>query len=173
MLTALDRLDAERAIRQTHFRFFRLADTGDYDRLGRQCFTPDADIEYRIMPGPPQHFTSRDQFVAFMRAGRPPGAAPYTIIGRAVAHTAAPPEIDWTNRHPRLTGYATVWHWAATRTLAGQRRPADWTTIGLVEDDYRNYHGRWLIARRLITPAAGLVAIGAPPGPGRPTSRRT
>ncbi|SHN43061.1 hypothetical protein [Cryptosporangium aurantiacum] len=31
--------------------------------------------------------------------------------------------------------------------------------------------GRWLIARPLITPAAGLVALGGLPGRGRPTSR--
>ncbi|MCW2881052.1 MAG: hypothetical protein JWQ95_5152 [Sphaerisporangium sp.] len=171
MATTLDRLEAERAIRQTHFRFFRLADIGDYALLGRQCFTPDAQIEYRIMPGPPQRFASRDEFVTFMLAGRPPAAPPHRIGGPAVAHTSAPPDIDWTTGQPRLTGHATVWHWAAVRTPTGQDRPADWTTIGLVEDDYRQFDGQWLIARRLITPAAGLVATGTTPGPGRPTTR--
>ncbi len=171
MTTALDRLDAERAIRHTHFRFFLLADAGRYDLLGQRCFTPDADIEYRIMPGPPQRFAGRAEFVDFMLAGRPPATAHHRIIGPAAAHTSAPPDIDWSTGQPRLTGYATVWHWAATQTPGGQQRPADWTTIGLVDDTYRRHDGEWLIARRLITPAAGLVATGTAPGLGRPTLR--
>ncbi|WP_261568744.1 nuclear transport factor 2 family protein [Frankia gtarii] len=171
MTTILDRLDAERAIRHTHFRFFVLSDAGRYELIGPHCFTPDADIEYRIMPGPPQRFAGRDEFVAFMLPSRPPAAVRYRLTGPAVAHASAPPDIDWSTGQPRLTGHATVWHWPATQTPAGQHRPADWTTIGLIEDTYRQHDGQWLIARRLITPAAGLVATGAAPGAGRPTSR--
>jgi hypothetical protein len=171
MTTVLDRLEAERAIQHIHFRFFLLTDAGRYELLGRHCFTPDADIEYRIMPGPPQRFAGRDEFVAFMLAGQPPAAAGYRLVGPAAAHAGAPADIDWSTGQPRLTGYATVWHWATTQTFAGQPRPADWTTIGLIEDDYRHHDGQWLISRRLISPAAGLVATGAAPGMGRPTPR--
>lgn len=171
MTTVLDRLEAERAILRTHHRFFHLADARDYEQLGRRCFTADAFIEYRIMPGPPQRFIGRDAFVDFMVAGRPPAHPSYRLAGPAVAHTSAPPDIDWSRGRPRLTGHATVWHWAATRTVAGRARPADWTTIGLVEDAYREDGGQWLIAHRLITPAAGLVATGSAPGTGRPTAR--
>ncbi|MBL7498121.1 nuclear transport factor 2 family protein [Frankia sp. CNm7] len=171
MTGTLDRLDAERAIRRTHFRFFQLADLGDFGALGQECFTAGADIEYRIMPGPPQRFHGRDAFVGFMLAGRAPAAARARGGGPVVAHTSAPPDIDWDAGRPRLTGYATVWHWAAANTPTGHPRPADWTTIGLVEDDYQKVDGRWLIARRLITPAAGLVAVGTPPGRGREVPR--
>ncbi|MGW4965643.1 hypothetical protein ACWEPL_51205 [Nonomuraea sp. NPDC004186] len=44
----------------------------------------------------------------------------------------------------------------------GDLRPADWTTIGLVEDDFGRFEGRWLIARRKVSPIAGLVAAGSP-----------
>lgn len=47
----------------------------------------------------------------------------------------------------------------------GDLRPADWTTIGLVEDDFGRFEGRWLIARRKVSPIAGLVAAGSPPLP--------
>ncbi|MEV6925142.1 nuclear transport factor 2 family protein [Dactylosporangium sp. NPDC051485] len=163
-LTPLEILIAEREIYQTHFRFFRLADSYEYERLAETCFTPDAYIEYTIMPGPPQRFHGREEFATFMLAGgRRPGAA--------VAHVAGQSSIDWSSGHPHLSGYATVWHWAATRNLRGEHRPADWTTIGRIEDDYEFLEDRWLISRRRISPAAGLVATGAAPGLGRPTGR--
>ncbi|CAO5258172.1 nuclear transport factor 2 family protein [Frankia sp. AgKG'84/4] len=167
----LDRLAADSAIRRTYFHFFRLSDLAQYERLGQRCFTADASIQYRVMPGPPQRFAGRDEFVAFMVAGRPPGGAAFRLASPTVAHTSAPADIDWSSGEPRLTGYATVWHWAATRTVSGRHRPADWTTIGLVEDTYRQDGGQWLIARRRVSPAAGLVATGAAPGGGRRTDR--
>ncbi|MCD0450921.1 nuclear transport factor 2 family protein [Actinocorallia sp. API 0066] len=166
-LTTLEILEAEREIHRTHFRFFQLADRGDYARLGAECFAPDVDIEYTIMPGPPQRFSSRDGFTSFMLAGSPriPDAH-----GPAVAHVAAQSSITWDEGRPHLSGYATVWHWAATRTPSGRHRPADWTTVGRVEDDYARIDGKWLITRRRVSPAAGLVATGAAPGLGRPTA---
>ncbi|WP_176220698.1 hypothetical protein [Cohnella massiliensis] len=53
--------------------------------------------------------------------------------------------------------YATVWHWASTRTPFGEHRPADWTTI---EDEYEQIDSNWRIANRLVTPVAGQVATG-------------
>lgn len=164
-LSLLETLEAERAIYHTHFRFFRLTDTRRYEQIGRECFTPDAFIEYRIMPGPPQRFHGRDAFTAFMLAGRP-------HPGSAVAHVGGQSTIEWESGRPRLLAYATVWHWAATHTALGAHRPADWTTIGYIEDDYEQIDGRWLIARRRVSPVAGLVATGVAPGQGRATSTR-
>lgn len=164
-LSTLEILEAEREIRQTYFRFFQLADRGDYARLGVECFAADADIEYTIMPGPPQRFAGRDAFTSFMLAG----TGPAVEGGPAVAHVAGMSSISWDGELPHLSGYATVWHWAATRTPGGFHRPADWTTIGRVEDDYALIDGRWLITRRRVSPAAGLVATGTAPGFGRPT----
>lgn len=160
--TPVEILLAERAIYRTHFRFFRLSDTFDYARLGAECFTPDARIEYRIMPGPPQTFRSRDEFTDFMLAGtRTPG--------QAVAHVSGQATIDWVDGVPHLTAYATVWHWTAVTSPQGEHVPADWTTIGLIRDEYSDLDGRWLIHRRLVSPVAGLVAAGTAPGRGRPT----
>ncbi|GIO15661.1 hypothetical protein J19TS2_52160 [Cohnella xylanilytica] len=163
-LGILDILAAERSIYQTHFRFFRLVDTRQYERIG-SCFTPNADIEYRIMPGPPQYFNGRDEFVNFMLAGG-------KSSGSAVAHVGGQSTVVWEDGRPRLLAYATVWHWASTHTESGAHRPADWTTIGYIEDDYERFEGDWLIAKRLVTPVAGLVAAGAAPGLGRRTPQR-
>lgn len=160
-LTLLEILEAEREIHRTHFRFFQLADLGEYALLGEECFAPDARIEYTIMPGPPQRFRGRDEFTSFMLAAGPSSSA--------VAHVAGQSSISWESGRPHLSGYATVWHWASTRTPSGAHRPADWTTIGRIEDDYARIGGRWLITRRHVSPAAGLVATGSAPGPGRPT----
>lgn len=160
-LSILEILEAEREIYRTHFRFFELADRQEYALLGEECFAPDARIEYTIMPGPPQRFAGRDAFTGFMLAGGPSESA--------VAHVAGQSSITWDDGRPHLSGYATVWHWARTRTPSGQHRPADWTTIGRIEDDYARIGGRWLITRRLVSPAAGLVATGTAPGMGRPT----
>ena len=40
---------------------------------------------------------------------------------------------------------------------------ADWTGVGLVEDDVELEDGRWLISRRHVAPVAGLVAAGTWP----------
>ncbi|WP_405181985.1 nuclear transport factor 2 family protein [Nocardia sp. NBC_01377] len=53
-------IEAERAIFRTFHHFFRIADTQDSERFS-ECFTPDALIEYRIMPGPVQRFHGRDE----------------------------------------------------------------------------------------------------------------
>lgn len=45
----------------------------------------------------------------------------------------------------------------------GQNRPADFVTIGYSEDDFKLVGGRWLIARRVVKPVAGLVTAGALP----------
>ncbi|MEV4364137.1 nuclear transport factor 2 family protein [Nonomuraea sp. NPDC049625] len=82
-----------------------------------------------------------------------------------VAHVLGQIAIEWDTGRPRVSAYATVWHWYQANPAQGDLRPADWTTIGLVEDDFEQYDGRWLIARRKVRPVAGLVATGSPPLP--------
>ncbi|MDL9945623.1 nuclear transport factor 2 family protein [Gordonia sp. ABSL11-1] len=149
----LDLLAAEREINANHVRFFEIADAFEHHRFV-ECFTPDAFIEYTIMPGPPQRFHSAHEFAAFMSAGGQRGQ-------QAVAHVAGQHVVRWHDDRPHLSGYATVWHWTATHDHAGRHRPADWTTIGRIEDDYQNLDGRWLISRRSVSRAAGLIATGA------------
>ncbi|MBA2945605.1 nuclear transport factor 2 family protein [Streptomyces himalayensis] len=147
---------AEREIYRTFYKFFRLVDTNQYEQLV-ECFTKDALIAYDVMPGPTQRFHGRDEFTAFMSAGRPGKRE------RTVAHVLGQTLIEWTDGRPHLQAYATVWHWSATRTVAGRHRPADWTVVGLVEDDFEQEDGRWLISRRYVAPVAGLVAAGNAP----------
>ncbi|MFG2133289.1 nuclear transport factor 2 family protein [Streptomyces sp. NPDC048751] len=149
-------IKAEREIYRTLYKFFRLVDTGRYEQLV-ECFTKDALIEYAVMPGPTQRFDGRDEFTAFMSAGRGVRYEP------TVAHVVGQTLIEWTEGRPHLQAYATVWHWSATRTADGRHRPADWTVVGLVEDDFEQEDGRWLISRRHVEPVAGLVAAGRRP----------
>jgi hypothetical protein len=152
----LETLAAERAIYETYLRFFRLVDTGQFARVGDECFTRDALIEYSIMPGPVQRFEGRDAFTDFLSAGT---ADP----GQMVAHVAGQHLIEWDGDRPFLTGYATIWHWFRSSAWLGETRPADWTTVGLVEDEYECVDGRWLISRRTVSRVAGMVAVGLPP----------
>ena len=149
-------IKAEREIHRTFYTFFRLVDTGRYRRLV-ECFTKDALIEYDVLPGPTQRFHGRDDFAAFMSAGRAGRHEP------TVAHVVGQTLIEWTDGRPHLQAYVTVWHWSATRTADGRHRPADWTVVGLVEDDFEQEDGRWLISRRHVEPVAGLVAAGRGP----------
>ncbi|WP_040797493.1 nuclear transport factor 2 family protein [Nocardia higoensis] len=148
-------LEAERAIFRTFHNFFRIADTQENERFP-ECFTPDALIEYRIMPGPVVRFHGRDEFTAYMTR------APRSQRGR-VAHVIGQASIDWSGERPLLTAYATVWHWYTSITAPDDNRPADWTTVGLVNDEFEKYDGEWLIARRDVRPVAGRVAAGRGP----------
>lgn len=145
-------IEAERAIYRTFHHFFRVADTNEHERFV-ECFTPDALIEYRIMPGPVQRFDGRDAFTAHMC--RVPKAR-----RSLVAHVIGQSSIEWTGARPLLTAYATVWHWSSA---TDHHRPADWTVIGLVRDEFEQYEGEWLIAHRDVRPVAGHVAAGRGP----------
>ncbi|MEB8337522.1 nuclear transport factor 2 family protein [Streptomyces endophyticus] len=149
-------LAAEREIYRTFYKFFRLVDTNRYEQLV-ECFTKDALIEYDVMPGPVQRFHGRDEFTAFMSRSLPWKREP------TVAHVLGQTIVEWTDGKPHVQAYATVWHWSATRTADGRHRPADWTVVGLVEDDFEQEDGRWLISRRHVAPVAGLVAAGRGP----------
>ncbi|MEU0949693.1 nuclear transport factor 2 family protein [Streptomyces canus] len=147
--------DRQRVERQRdHHGAFRQPGVLDEDH---ECFTKDAPIEYDMMPGPTQRFRGRDDFTAFMSAGRTGRHEP------TVAHVVGQTLIEWTDGRLHLRAYVTVWHWSPTRTADGRHRPADWTVVGLVEDDFEQEDGRWLISRRHLEPVAGLVAAGRGP----------
>ncbi|MFF0546301.1 nuclear transport factor 2 family protein [Nocardia thailandica] len=147
----LETIAAERAIFRTFHEFFRIADTRESERFA-EVFTPDALIEYRIMPGPVVRFHGGEEFTTYMSRVPRELRAP-------VAHVVGQATIDWTDQGPLLTAYATVWHWFTTAA----DRPADWTVIGLVRDRFEQYEGRWLIAHRDVRPVAGRVAVGRSP----------
>lgn len=150
----LARLEAESAINRTFFRFFELVDSRRYTEIAAECLTPDAQIEYHVPA--PHRFDGSAEFTRYMID---------TVAPRSqrVAHVVGQTVVEWHGDRPRLKARATVWHWYQAHAGGGDLRPADWTTIGQVEDDFAEVDGRWLIARRLVTPVAGLVAAGAPP----------
>ncbi|WP_280221612.1 nuclear transport factor 2 family protein [Nocardia neocaledoniensis] len=145
-------IEAERAILRTFHKFFRIADTRQSERFS-ECFTPDALIEYRIMPGPPVLFHGRDEFTAHM--SRVP-----ELRRSLVAHVIGQTTIEWHGDTPLLTAYATVWHWFSSTDVG---RPADWVVIGLVRDEFEQYEGEWLISHRDVRHVAGRVAAGREP----------
>ncbi len=149
------RLVAEREIHRTFYRFFRLVDTKQYEQLV-EVFTEDAHIEYHVMPGPAQIFAGRDEFAGFMSAGPRDNRS-------MVAHVIGQTVIDWRDGKPSLEAYATVWHWFGSTAENGHHRPADWTVVGLVQDDFEHVGDEWLISRRHVAPVAGLVAAGTGP----------
>lgn len=148
-------IEAERAIFRTFHKFFRIADTHESERFN-ECFTPDAVIEYRIMPGPPVIFHGRDSFTDHM--SRVPKSQ-----RSLVAHVIGQSFIEWTDGRPLLTAYATVWHWFSATAATDVGRPADWTVIGLVQDEFEEYEGEWLISHRDVRHVAGRVAAGHGP----------
>ncbi|MFF2395319.1 nuclear transport factor 2 family protein [Nocardia sp. NPDC058114] len=150
----LERLEAEGEINRTFFRFFELVDSRSYELIAPECLAPDAQIEYRLPA--PHSFSGRDEFTRYMVDRVAPRS-------QRVAHVLGQTVVEWRGDTPRLKARATVWHWYQQYADRGDLRPADWTTIGHVEDDFAFVDGRWLIARRLVTPVAGLVAAGSPP----------
>jgi hypothetical protein len=152
-------LEAERGIRRTFFRFFRLMDTMEWERAGRECFATDAVLKNDALPGGMQlRSEGRTDITAALAAGQP--------VMQMVAHVAGQSFVDCAEPgRPRLTAYVTAWHWFADRAREGELRPADWTIVTLVEDEYVPVEGEWLIERRTITPAAGMVAAGTLPTP--------
>ncbi|WP_462186709.1 MULTISPECIES: nuclear transport factor 2 family protein [unclassified Frankia] len=151
----LARLDAEREILRTFTRFFRLLGTRQYERVAAECLTPDAELDHHL-PGP-RRLRGRDEITRYL-------LTEFAARTEMVAHVPGLTVVDWDdNGEPRLSAYTTDWHWFTANARLGELRPADWTAVGLVEDAYRQEGGRWLIARRRVTPVAGLVATGSPP----------
>ncbi|MCX4885143.1 MULTISPECIES: nuclear transport factor 2 family protein [unclassified Streptomyces] len=95
-------MKAEREIYRTFYTFFRLVDTGRYRQLV-ECFTKDTLIEYDVMAGPTQRFHGRDDFAAFVSAGRAGRHEP------TVAHVVGQTLIEWTDGRPQPSA-GTVLH---------------------------------------------------------------
>lgn len=150
------RLEAEREILRTFALFYRLLDTRQYERVAADCLTPDAEVEYHLPVE--RRLRGRDEFTRYLLTE----VAPRSEMAARVPGLAV---VEWDDggAEPRLAAYTTEWHWYTARAHHGDLRPADWTGIGLVEDTYRHQGDRWLIARRRVTPVAGLVAAGALP----------
>jgi hypothetical protein len=150
-------LHAERAIWRSFVHFFRLVDTLQWERVTRECFTPDAIVEYHTSPDG-----------ALLRAhGHAELEAMFVERGKSttqqLAHVVGQHVIEWEAERPHMTAYVTAWHWFNHHADRGPHRPADWTIIGHLDDDYELADGRWLIARRRVVPVGGLVAAGALP----------
>ncbi|MCK9895453.1 nuclear transport factor 2 family protein [Frankia sp. AgB32] len=155
------RLEAERDIIRTFTRFFWLIDNRAYDSIATQCLTPDADLEFDLPA--PHRLRGHDEFTGYLRTRVAPES-------EMVAHVPGLATVEWADSgQATLTAYTTAWHWFTARAQLGALRPADWTAVGLVDDVYQRHDGRWLIARRRVTPAAGLVAAGSPPPAGAPS----
>lgn len=153
----LARLEAERDIQRTFVRFFRLVDTRRYERIAAECLTSDADLDFHLPA--PHRLRGHDEFTRHLLTAVAPQF-------QMAAHVPGLAVVDWdSSGQPHLSAYATGWHWYTAHAHLGDLRPADWTTVGLVEDVYRHRDGRWLIARRRVTAVAGLVAAGSPPPP--------
>jgi hypothetical protein len=148
-------LEAEREIYRTFCNYLLLVDCHQqYERACHECFAPHAEIIYRMASGPPTIFNGPQQFLAYLESHARSGT-------QMSAHVMGQSVITWSDGKPRLSAYITAWHWLAINKATGDSRPADWTTIGFAEDDFEYIAGRWLISRRSVKPAAGLVAMGS------------
>jgi hypothetical protein len=155
--SVLEKLEAERGMYRTFVHFFRLTDTTQYGRIATECFTPDATLVYEALPdGSSRSLHGRAGIDAFYVGN--------SGLCDKLAHVVGQSIVEWDGERPHLTAYVTAWHWFADRSHLGEQRPADWTTVGLVEDDYERVDGTWLIARRRVTPQGGIVAVGQLPG---------
>jgi hypothetical protein len=148
------KVEAERAIHRTFFRFFRLMDTLEWERAGAETFTAGAVLDNRALPeGSTLWLEGRDAICGALAAGR--------SGMQMVAHVAGQILIEWDGGRPRLTAYVTAWHWFADNASEGDLRPADWVVVSLVEDEFELADGEWLVSHRTVSPVAGIVAAGA------------
>src|SRR5205823_1647353 len=144
-------LEAERAVYRTFLRYTQLVDSNQHERVADECFTPDVVVDYQMLPGIRQLFCGRDEWNAYVL----PSA---TRRVQWVAHVIGQTTIEWKDGRPHRCAYATGWHWYKEHASKGDLRPADWATIGFLEDDYEQVDGTWLIARRTLVPVGGVVA---------------
>jgi hypothetical protein len=150
---------AEREIYKTFCSYFSLLDNDQqYARIASECFTPDAEITYAMLDGPPVIFRGRDELTAYQtKLSGPTMQMHVHVVGQVL--------IEWVNSQPKLSAHVTAWHWLVANAHLGKLRSADWTTIGIVEDHFEQCESKWLICRRAVRPIAGLVATGSlPPG---------
>ncbi|MFD2416474.1 nuclear transport factor 2 family protein [Amycolatopsis pigmentata] len=147
-------LKAERECWDTYLYYFDIIDKKKPAELAGRCFTKDADIAYD-MKGMPLVFHGRSEYAAFLEQAM--------AAQEMTAHVVGQHRFVWTDGKPRLLTSVTSWQWFVVNEHLGDTRPAEFVTIGYSEDDFDYVDGTWLIGRRIVRPAAGLVAIGAPP----------
>lgn len=147
-------MKVERQCWETYLAYFEILDQRKSCDLAGACFTDDAEIAYH-MKGPPLIFHTRSDYVAFLEVA--------TAAQEMTAHVVGQARFEWSSGKPRLISYITSWQWFSINAARGDLRPAEFVTIGYSEDDFECVDGKWLISRRHVRPAAGLVAVGAPP----------
>lgn len=147
-------LKAERACWKTYLDYFDILDKKRPCEQAGECFTENAEIAYH-MKGPPLTFNSRSDYVAFLNIA--------TAAQEMTAHVVGQNWFEWSNGKPRLFSYVTSWQWFTANADQGDLRPAEFVTIGYSEDDFECVDGKWLVSRRHVKPAAGLLVIGALP----------
>ena len=149
---------AERAIRQTFFLYFRLCDTHQWERVARECFTPDAEVTFTARAQPRHTLRGREEIHNFYRSQY--GDANETGLER-MAHVAGQTVIDWTDGIPTMRASVTAWRWFRSSSAGGDRRPADEAVIAFSEEDYAEVDdGAWLVARRHVNYHG--TAVGRP-----------
>lgn len=149
-------LKVERACWDTYLDYFDLLDRKMPCKDAAACFTEDAKIEYH-MKGQPMVFNGRPNYLSFLEKA--------TAAQEMTAHVVGQHRFVWSNSKPKLLSHVTSWQWFTVNAHRGDLRPAEFTTIGYSEDDFEYVASKWLIARRVVRPVAGLVAVGAPPPP--------
>lgn len=155
------RLVAERAIWETFYAYFWLIDSGQWQRVARECFAPDAVVRFGGPAGEDRTLGGRNDIDGYYRDI-------YGSVGRLeqMAHVAGQTHIAWpVDGPPTLRALVTGWRWGRTtgRPIApvpdrrvrpgppGQARPADHAVVVMAVDEYVQYGGAWLISSRRVT----------------------
>lgn len=147
---------AERGAYATFCEYLRAVDDHMQCARAGACFTQDAEITYQ-MKEQPMLFHGREAFIGYLEGAK--------LVHEMSVHVVGQHRFSWIEGRPRISAYISAWHWFLDRAHLGSDRAADFMTIGYAEDEFTFIDGKWLISRRLVRPAAGLVGIGAmPPG---------
>jgi hypothetical protein len=146
--------NAERGAYNTFCEYLTAVDDQmQYERAGA-CFTENAEVTYD-MKDQPMVFHGRREFIGYLQGVKQVLAASAHVVGQH--------RFSWHQGRPRIVAYVTAWHWFHENSHLGENRPADFTTVGYAEDEFTQVAGIWLISRRLVKPASGLVAFGDRP----------
>ena len=147
-------LYAEREAYKTFQDYFSIVDSKLPCEQAANCFTEKAEIEYH-MKGSPMIFHGRSEFLRFLEVATPPQQMTAHVVGQS--------RFEWIDGKLLLHAYVTSWQWYTANAHLGEMRPADFVTIAKSTDEFAAVEGKWLIARRVAKPVAGLVAAGSPP----------
>lgn len=144
----------ERKCWEVYLRYFQALDFQKSNELAASCFTEDTEITY-AMGNQSQQFNGRAAYLRFLEEA----SARYEMISHFVGQHI----FKWDDATPRLLSHVTSWQWFTNNKDAGEMRPADFVAIGYAEDVFEKVGNHWLIAKRVVRPAAGVCAIGARP----------